>query len=243
MATPSDSNSSSISPPLSESRARLKATFANATPQTQGSLWDSLWVDGTFLPWDHGRPHPALVELVVSNTALQDTLGSAFSAPTSSSSLHSDSPEIEGQINGEDTRRTRRKALVPGCGRGYDVYFLSARGWDATGLEVSPAAVEAARKLGDSPEEMAQEWYVPVEQGSGERRFVVGDFFKLAGDDTNKDKKGEEENMLGKWDLIWDFTVSFEKKFFSFFSPFYIYFFYLFFLGKNSIIQNMVFFW
>lgn len=39
------------------------------------------------------------------------------------------------------------KALVPGCGKGYDVLLLSAFGYDATGLEISSKALEEARKV------------------------------------------------------------------------------------------------
>jgi len=43
-----------------------------------------------------------------------------------------------------DTGRQRR-ALVPGCGTGYEAGHLDARGWDATGLDFSAAAIDAAR--------------------------------------------------------------------------------------------------
>lgn len=41
-------------------------------------------------------------------------------------------------------------ALVPGCGRGYAVAALARAGMKATGLEIAPSAVEAARAHLDS---------------------------------------------------------------------------------------------
>ena len=37
----------------------------------------------------------------------------------------------------------RKKALVPGCGRGVDVLLLQSLGYDVVGLEISPGAVKA----------------------------------------------------------------------------------------------------
>jgi SAM-dependent methyltransferase len=37
--------------------------------------------------------------------------------------------------------------LIPGCGTGHEVAFLSEAGWDVTAIDFSPAAVAAARAL------------------------------------------------------------------------------------------------
>lgn len=37
--------------------------------------------------------------------------------------------------------------LIPGCGRGYEVAYLSEAGWDVTAIDFSPAAVAAARSV------------------------------------------------------------------------------------------------
>ena len=37
--------------------------------------------------------------------------------------------------------------LIPGCGTGYEVAYLSEAGWDVTAIDFSPAAVDAARAL------------------------------------------------------------------------------------------------
>jgi SAM-dependent methyltransferase len=40
-----------------------------------------------------------------------------------------------------------RVTLIPGCGVGYEVAFLSEAGWDVTAIDFSPAAVAAARTI------------------------------------------------------------------------------------------------
>lgn len=37
--------------------------------------------------------------------------------------------------------------LIPGCGTGYEVAYLSQAGWDVTAIDFSPAAVAAARAV------------------------------------------------------------------------------------------------
>ena len=60
-----------------------------------------------------------------------------------------------------------RRALVPGCGRGYAVAALAAAGYQATGLEVSPTAVAAASA------------YLSTQQGiEGKWQIDEADFFK-----------------------------------------------------------------
>ncbi|GAA1574360.1 class I SAM-dependent methyltransferase [Leucobacter aridicollis] len=41
--------------------------------------------------------------------------------------------------------RVRRRSLDLGCGEGGDVLWLAERGWDATGLDLSPTAIARAR--------------------------------------------------------------------------------------------------
>jgi SAM-dependent methyltransferase len=40
-----------------------------------------------------------------------------------------------------------RTVLIPGCGNGYELQFLSDAGWNATAIDFSPAAVSRARAL------------------------------------------------------------------------------------------------
>merc|ERR1712098_642820 len=139
-----------------------------------GTKWDELWTEG-FLPWDKGFPNPALVDLL---SQRQDIL------PTSPS------PNANGQAS------KKKKALVPGCGKGYDVLLLSAFGYDAYGLEISSKALEEARKV--EAEVNGRDIYAAREGfEKGEVHWIVGDFFEEGG-----------EGILGgeKFDLIYDYT-------------------------------------
>jgi len=37
--------------------------------EEHGRLWSELWDEGSFLPWDCGAPHPALVDLLAERVA------------------------------------------------------------------------------------------------------------------------------------------------------------------------------
>ena len=81
---------------------------------------------GDSLPWNRLAPISALVE----------TLRESF--------------EVVGTaIDGTDGRPRRKKALVPGRGRGVDLSLLECFGFDGIGLEVSETAVHAAVKFGN----------------------------------------------------------------------------------------------
>ncbi|KAI0370258.1 S-adenosyl-L-methionine-dependent methyltransferase [Pilatotrama ljubarskyi] len=72
------------------------------------------------------------------------------------------------------------RALVPGCGRGYDaIYLANSLGLETTGMDISPTAVEAAGK------------YKAEIGASGNVTFIVEDFFAL-----------ERETF----DLVYDYT-------------------------------------
>lgn len=159
---------------LQENRARLMAHFAGDLSEYQNK-WSDLWDKGDWLPWDRGMPNPALVDTL---TDRQDLLGSCWT---------------------EDAlgKKRRKTAVVPGCGKGYDVLLLSSFGYDAFGLEVSGTAVkrcyEEQKAFGDK---------YPVRDesaGAGTVTFMVGDFF---GTDWVRNIEGD-----GKVDLIYDYTV------------------------------------
>jgi methyl halide transferase len=99
-----------------DARARLLAHFSATDPSKHGQKWDELYKED-FLPWDKGFPNPALVDLL---TDREDLL-----------------PRPQ--------QGKKLKALVPGCGKGYDVLLLSAFGYDAYGLDTSNTALDAAR--------------------------------------------------------------------------------------------------
>ena len=86
------------------------------------------------------------------------------------------SPALVREI--ESGRVPEGAALVPGCGRGYDVVALSSPTRVATGVELSRTAVEAARAYAE-------------ECGSPENaRFEEGNFFELR----------------GSYDFVYDYT-------------------------------------
>lgn len=92
-------------------------------------------------------------------------------------------------------------ALVPGCGRGHDVLLLSSFGFDAVGLDVSERAMTEARKNAESIE-LDEAYPLKGEaQCRGTYKFLVGDFF-------GQDWVTESSVEGGKFDLIFDYTVS-----------------------------------
>ncbi|CAK4204525.1 unnamed protein product [Aphanomyces euteiches] len=49
------------------------------------------------------------------------------------------------------------RALVPGCGSGFDLFHLHAQGWDVTGIDISATAIEIARaNLQETPVNLHQ---------------------------------------------------------------------------------------
>ena len=150
----------------------LRAHFQGLDSSLHGAKWDELWKEG-FSPWDRGAPNPALIDVLAER---KDLFGSAMFA--------------DGK---------RKKALVPGCGMGYDVLLLSAFGYDAYGLELSDNALKGAREVEE--ESGGKEEYLEkdLQVGKGRVRFLSGDFFK---DGFLGDVEGE-----GKFDVIYDYTV------------------------------------
>jgi len=75
------------------------------------------------------------------------------------------------------------RALVPGCGSGYDVLYIStALGLECLGLDISPTAVEAANALA-------------AKAGVSDKvAFTVQDFFAMQVPDSEK------------FDIIYDYT-------------------------------------
>lgn len=133
--------------------------------------WASLW-DSDTLPWDRGFPNPALEDTLIQRAG---TMGEPIAQ--------------DGQ---------RRKALVPGCGRGVDVLVLASFGYDAYGLEVSATAVDACKK---EEKKNHSRYRVRNEKvGQGKTTFVQGDFF----DDAWLKEIGVSRNGF---DIIYDYTV------------------------------------
>lgn len=140
------------------------------------------------MPWDRGLPSPALVDLLSSIGASEPPTNSNGTAPSSIR---------------EVIKQPQRSsiALVPGCGKGYDVKLLAEHGFNSYGVDIADRAIELAR-----------DWYAEDklekegEDGKGKVGFAVGDFFK---EDWVKNQilggEGEVEGSVG---LIYDYTVS-----------------------------------
>lgn len=161
-----------------EETRRLQATFQDRPLSAHGAQWDSLWT-ASYTPWDRGGPSAALDDLLAER-------GSDLFFPGAGE---------------EKTTKTKRRAraLVPGCGRGYDALLLAAYGFDVVGLDYSAAATREA--AGVEARVGAEEAYRPRgEKGEkGTVTWLTGDFFA----DEFLDEAGTES-----FDLIFDYTVS-----------------------------------
>jgi len=166
---------STAAPGTGTERERLRTHFLQSPSSEHGKLWDDLWQKGDLLPWDKHEAGRALFDALQQRT---DILGSA---PVTTSGK-------------------RKRALVPGCGRGHDVLMLAGLGYEAYGLEVSEGALKAC-------EENADENYLKMYAGGagaeegGSYKFFQGDFFK---------EGWEKEFSAGEgFDLVYDYTVGF----------------------------------
>ncbi|KAI9849957.1 MAG: hypothetical protein M1837_000171 [Sclerophora amabilis] len=193
---------------LDDARAKLMAHFSAADGNSStendndNDKWSRLWDAGDFLPWDRGCPNPALEDVLKDR---QDILGSSSAAIVvgPSSGHHG--------ADAKPRRRTRKKALVPGCGRGYDVLLLASFGYDAYGLDVSESAV---RMCDEYTREHAKDYPARGDEGVGEVRFVVGDFFKDdwvnevlgGGGGAATAPKDGDGYARGVFDLLYDYT-------------------------------------
>ncbi|KAI1925511.1 hypothetical protein LOZ65_002816 [Ophidiomyces ophidiicola] len=140
-------------------------------------VWEDLWKDAV-TPWDRGCHNPALEDALVNR---QDILG----------------PAIEHM---EDGTIRRKKVLVPGCGRGVDVFLFASFGYDAYGLEYSITALGVCEE--ETKKYIDNDGKIPAKDkavGSGGVKFLQGDFFA---DGWLKDAGLEE----GGFDLIYDYT-------------------------------------
>ncbi|KAL1310485.1 hypothetical protein AAFC00_000775 [Neodothiora populina] len=160
-----------------DARERLKATFVDRDPSTHPERWDALWQKKD-TPWDQGTPNPALVDFLREPKDLIPTPVAA-----------------EG---GTTTRR--RKALVPGCGAGYDVLLFASFGYDAYGVEGSRTAIEAAEQAKANHESRPEYAVADSKVGCGEARFLYGNFFE---DDWLDEIEGSEKEGF---DVIYDYT-------------------------------------
>ncbi|BGP14537.1 hypothetical protein JCM10213_001885 [Rhodosporidiobolus nylandii] len=124
--------------------AMLKVRELLGTDPTEGQSatggWDQAW-QANATPWDNDAAQPALVELIEERW---DEVGVPF----------------EGSKSG--------KALVAGCGKGYDATFFASKGVDALGIDISPTAVQRA-----------QAFYAAQPNPPTNVAFQVADFFSF----------------------------------------------------------------
>ncbi|KAJ6145495.1 hypothetical protein N7470_009390 [Penicillium chermesinum] len=156
--------------PVPGDKAPLVSYFANNSVETHNSTWSKLWEAGETL-WDRGKPSPALIDIL-------EQRGDLLSP------------------SGPDGRRKR--ALVPGCGRGYDVVMLALHGFDAYGLDVSEIGLSAAKEYADRELQNPQDHNFGASwngtQSRGTVAFIQADFFAPRPEDENK------------FDVIYDYT-------------------------------------
>ncbi|KAF3219634.1 hypothetical protein TWF106_007057 [Orbilia oligospora] len=156
---------------------RLLNHFQDGPRQDQIDGWSSLWDADESGLWDRGKPSPALIDFV----------------------------ECYGQniLHGMKRDGRRLKALVPGCGRGYEVIMLALHGFDACGLEASSKAVDIAKEYADSQLKSPNPGFYGEKRSEyvrGSANFVLGDFFQKDWE-TDCGIKGDD-----KFDLIYDYT-------------------------------------
>jgi len=159
-------------------RERLRQHFLE---RNDPNRWDDLWSKGDFLPWDRGTPNPALIDVL---STRKDLLGSPMTTDA-------------------DGKSRRKRALVPGCGKGYDVFLFAAFGYDAFGLEGSKNALKACEEFRAEAESKDEYRVRDKSIGRGEIKFLHGDFF---GQDW------ENDAGAGGFDVIYDYTVSLYKE-------------------------------
>lgn len=161
----------------------LQDTFKSLPLSSHGSRWDTLYRNAT-TPWDRGNPSLALHDLLHTRPDL---------VPAAQEHDH------RGKLLRDETGAVeKKKALVPGCGKGHDVLLLSAWGYDVWGLDYSPAAKEAAEQNVEKAKKNGS--YKSIDGlEKGKIEWVTGDFFR---EDWAKDA-----GIDGKFDLIFDYTV------------------------------------
>ncbi|THC90684.1 hypothetical protein EYZ11_009859 [Aspergillus tanneri] len=160
-----------------EGQTRLVRHFQDQISEIESHAagWSNLWDTDNSNLWDRGKPSPALIDLIEERRDLFYPL--------------------------TETGK-KKKALVPGCGKGYDVVMLALHGFDVYGLDVSATGVAIAREYAKAELATPQAYnfgkaWNSVEsegQATGEVTFIEGDFFQ------------SDWETEGQFDLIYDYT-------------------------------------
>jgi SAM-dependent methyltransferase len=156
-----------------DDREKLRQHFQDQPAEAQTGRWDAMWQQKV-TPWDRSEPNPALIDAL------------------------NEKKNILGPSTEKSEYVQRKKALVPGCGRGYDVLLLASYGYDAYGADVSQTAIDACIELDrEQAEDTARYPIKDAAIGRGSRNFLLTDFFK---DDLLAHTGGS------KFDIIYDYT-------------------------------------
>jgi len=100
--------------------------------------WEQRYQSGD-MPWDKGAPSPGLVDFLAAHPELSG--GDASVASVSIFKLRREMPAAATRAS-----QPRPTVAVPGCGSGYDVHEFAKAGFDASGFDIAPSAMERARK-------------------------------------------------------------------------------------------------
>lgn len=181
----------------------LRTDSASLPPASGGPDWDSLWAEGTAtsIGWDRGHSNAAFIDFLraPSNPPISHDANPTPGAPKPGTFEHTEEVQLPAPLKEDGTRR---KALVPGCGTGYDVALLASWGYDAYGLEISKHAVDKANAfLNNSGEGALEGEYKTKDEkiGKGGAQCLLGDYF----DDAWVRAAGGEQGF----DIIYDHTV------------------------------------
>ncbi|GAB7358918.1 hypothetical protein MBLNU230_g4138t1 [Neophaeotheca triangularis] len=155
---------------MADPRETLRSAFLDQPPEKLAGKWDDMW-RSKVTPWDRDLPNPALVDILA---------GGMLGSPITN----------DGQ---------RKRALVPGCGKGYDVLLFASHGYDAYGLDVSETALEEAGNVRqrDADDETKYPMRAPKSKGRGETEFLMADFFN---------DSFLEKTQGSSFDIIYDYT-------------------------------------
>lgn len=163
-----------------DEREKLRQYFLTLPPEQQVHGWDKMW-ERKITPWDQNRPNPALVEALETKPQLT---GSPFTDA--------------------ETRKERKKALVPGCGGGYDVQLFASYGYDAYGLDASKIAVDKAEQHLRAQGKEQTYKLQSIQNGRGEACFLLADFFR--DDFLAATHEGVHPSKPRTFDIIYDYT-------------------------------------
>ncbi|PYI03171.1 S-adenosyl-L-methionine-dependent methyltransferase [Aspergillus sclerotiicarbonarius CBS 121057] len=158
-------------------QTRLIKHFSGRAVEDQGSGWSALWDSNESDLWDRGSPSITLVDLVTQ----QQEIFSPYTA---------------------DGRR--KKALVPGCGKGYDPVMLALHGFDVYGLDISATGVSEAR--GYAASELQRPQGYNFSSGNSECPADVGSVNFIKGNVFGSEWERQALNGDEKFDLVYDYT-------------------------------------